>query len=123
MSGENNFKETVSSLFKGMDAFISAKTVVGDAIHVGDTIILPLVDVSFGLGVEETGQVGLVIRVEQENSLVLGCEAVRQVDRGCGLANPAFQICDRDRFHSKRFLKVIKKDLVVLRVCCISPFR
>ena len=33
-----------------MDAFISAKTVVGDAIHVGDTIILPLVDVSFGVG-------------------------------------------------------------------------
>ena len=50
MSGENNFKDTVNSLFKGMDAFISAKTVVGDAIHVGDTIILPLVDVSFGVG-------------------------------------------------------------------------
>ena len=29
---------------------ISSKTVVGDAIHVGDTIILPLVDVSFGIG-------------------------------------------------------------------------
>ena len=43
MSGENNFKDTVNSLFKGLDAFISAKTVVGEAIHVGDTIILPLV--------------------------------------------------------------------------------
>ena len=32
-----------------MDGFVSAKTVVGDAIHVGDTIILPLVDVSFGV--------------------------------------------------------------------------
>ena len=50
MENENNFKETVSSLFKGMDGFVSAKTVVGDAIHVGDTIILPLVDVSFGMG-------------------------------------------------------------------------
>ena len=50
MANENNFKETVNSLFKGMDSFISAKTVVGDAIHVGDTIILPLVDVSFGIG-------------------------------------------------------------------------
>ena len=49
MENENNFKETVSSLFKGMDSFVSAKTVVGDAIHVGDTIILPLVDVSFVL--------------------------------------------------------------------------
>ena len=33
-----------------MDSFISSKTVVGDAIHIGDTIILPLVDVSFGVG-------------------------------------------------------------------------
>ncbi|MDD7643731.1 MAG: GerW family sporulation protein [bacterium] len=49
--GENsNFRATVESLFKGMDSFISSKTVVGDAIHIGDTIILPLVDVSFGVG-------------------------------------------------------------------------
>lgn len=47
---ENNFKNTVESLFQGMDSVISSKTVVGDAIHIGDTIILPLVDVSFGLG-------------------------------------------------------------------------
>ena len=50
MEKENNFKDTVNSLFKGMDGFVAAKTVVGDAIHVGDTIILPLVDVSFGVG-------------------------------------------------------------------------
>ena len=52
MSEKNNnsFESTVSSLFKGMDQFISSKTVVGDAITVGDTIILPLVDVSFGVG-------------------------------------------------------------------------
>lgn len=46
---ENNFKETVESLFKGMDSFITTKTVVGDAIHIEDKIILPLVDVSFGV--------------------------------------------------------------------------
>ena len=45
-----NFNTTVESLFKGMDSFITTKTVVGDAIHIGDTIILPLVDVSFGVG-------------------------------------------------------------------------
>ena len=38
---ENNFKGTVEAL---------SKTVVGDAIHIGDTIILPLVDVSFAVG-------------------------------------------------------------------------
>lgn len=50
MSENNIFNTTVESLFKGMDGFITTKTVVGDAIHVGDTIILPLVDVSFGVG-------------------------------------------------------------------------
>ena len=47
---ENSFQNTVDALFKGMDSFITTKTVVGDAITVGDTIILPLVDVSFGVG-------------------------------------------------------------------------
>ena len=47
---KNDFNETVASLFKGMDSFLSAKTVVGAAVHVNDTIILPLVDVSFGVG-------------------------------------------------------------------------
>ena len=47
---DNSFHTTVESLFKGMDSFITTKTVVGDAIHIGDTIILPLVDVSFGVG-------------------------------------------------------------------------
>lgn len=40
----------MESLFKGMDAFLSAKTVVGEATKIGDIIILPLVDVSFGVG-------------------------------------------------------------------------
>ena len=46
---ENNFNATVQSLFKGMDSFITTKTVVGEAVHIGDTIILPLVEVSFGV--------------------------------------------------------------------------
>lgn len=47
---EQNFKNTVEALFEGMDGVVSSKTVVGDAIHVGDTILVPLVDVSFALG-------------------------------------------------------------------------
>lgn len=50
MNNQNTFEKTVESLFKGMDSYITSKTVVGDAIHIGDTIILPLVDVSFGVG-------------------------------------------------------------------------
>ena len=47
---KNNFKTTLESLFRGMDGVVSSKTVVGDAIHINGTIILPLVDVSFGIG-------------------------------------------------------------------------
>ena len=46
---DNKFDTTVSSLFKGMDGFLSAKTVVGEPVTVNDTILLPLVDVSFGV--------------------------------------------------------------------------
>ncbi len=36
---DNSFSSTVASLFKGMDSFITTKTVVGDAVHIGETII------------------------------------------------------------------------------------
>ena len=47
---DNTFQNTVEALFRGMDSFITTKTVVGEAIHIDDTILLPLVDVSFGVG-------------------------------------------------------------------------
>ena len=50
MADKENFQGVVESLFKGMDTVLSTKTVVGEATQVGDTIILPLVDVSFGVG-------------------------------------------------------------------------
>ena len=50
MAGSNSFKETVEYLFHGMDSVITSKTVVGEAIHINGTIILPLMDVSFGIG-------------------------------------------------------------------------
>lgn len=48
--GENNFGNVITSLMKGMETFLSTKTVVGEPTQVGDTIILPLVDVTFGVG-------------------------------------------------------------------------
>jgi len=51
MMSDNNFNATVESLFKGMDSFLTTKTVVGDAVRFEDgTIILPLIEVSFGVG-------------------------------------------------------------------------
>ena len=51
---ENNFSAVVDSLLKGMNTILSTKTVVGEVTKVGDTIILPLVDVSFGVGAGAT---------------------------------------------------------------------
>lgn len=47
---ENNFTGVIESLMKGMNTVLSTKTVVGEATKIGDTIILPLVDVTFGVG-------------------------------------------------------------------------
>ncbi len=54
MADNNSFDNTVESLFKGMESFITTKTVVGDAITVDGTIVLPLVDVSFGVAAGAT---------------------------------------------------------------------
>ena len=48
--GDSNFNSVVDSLMNDMNTIMGAKTVVGEATKVGDTIIVPLVDVSFGVG-------------------------------------------------------------------------
>lgn len=47
---EKNCSSIIESLLKGMDSVISTKTVVGEPTKIDDTIILPLVDISFGMG-------------------------------------------------------------------------
>jgi len=44
------FQDNVEALFSGMDRFLSTKAVVGEAVQVGDKLMIPLADVSFGLG-------------------------------------------------------------------------
>ena len=47
---KTNFNNSVDSLFKGLDNFLTTKSVVGEPVKVGDQIMVPLADVSFGLG-------------------------------------------------------------------------
>ncbi len=49
-SSDELMKNTIGNLFNGMEGYLSTKSVVGEPIYVGDTIIIPLVDVSFGMG-------------------------------------------------------------------------
>lgn len=46
----SNIGENIEVLFNKMENFVSSKTVIGEPITFGDTIIVPLVDVSFGVG-------------------------------------------------------------------------
>ena len=52
---ENQFPSTVEALFKGMDNFITTKTVVGEPLRIDGAVIIPLVDVSCGLGAGSSG--------------------------------------------------------------------
>lgn len=87
MSGTNNLKATVESLFKGMDGFISTKTVVGDAVRVDDITLLPLIDVSFGIGAgsnqsdkKDKGSGGLGGRITPSAVLVIKDGTTRLVN-------------------------------------------
>lgn len=75
---DNNFNGTVKSLFQGMSDVLTTKTVVGDAVNIGDTIILPLVDVSFGMGAgsregsgKESAQGGMGVKMSPSAVLVI----------------------------------------------------
>ena len=46
---ENKFSAQAEALFKGIDSFISTRTVVGAPQTVGDAVISPLMDVSCGM--------------------------------------------------------------------------
>ncbi len=50
----NTFSTSIQALFDGMNGILSTKSVVGEPITVNDTIIIPLMDVSFGMGAGST---------------------------------------------------------------------
>ncbi len=84
---DNSFKTTVETLFGGMEGFITSKTVVGDAIHIGDVIILPLVDVTFGVAAgafsqpqKNNGGGGMGAKLTPSCVLVINGDKIRLVN-------------------------------------------
>lgn len=47
----NKVKELVDTLFCGLDGFVSSKTVVGEPLYVDGATLIPLIEVSCGMGV------------------------------------------------------------------------
>ncbi len=56
---ENNISNVMDSLIRNMEHLVGSKTVIGEPVKVGDTTIIPLVDVSFGVaagaGIKKNG--------------------------------------------------------------------
>ncbi len=50
MPENNDFKNNVDALYKGLENFLTTKTVIGEAVKVGDNMMIPLAEISFGLG-------------------------------------------------------------------------
>lgn len=53
---DNNVQNMIGSMMKGMEGFLSTKTVVGEPTQIGDATIVPLVDVTFGVGAGASAQ-------------------------------------------------------------------
>lgn len=51
----NSFHQVLESLMEGANGVLTSRTVVGEPITVGDTIIIPLSDVSIGVGAGSNG--------------------------------------------------------------------
>ena len=45
----SNVNDSLKMVFSKMEDYISTKTVVGEAVHIGDVILIPLVDVVVGM--------------------------------------------------------------------------
>jgi len=124
MAENNNFKTTVESLFKGMDGVVSTKTVVGEAIHINDTIILPLVDVSFAIGAgafsgdkKEKGAGGIGGKMTPSAVLVIKNGTTRLVN--IKNQDTMTKILDMipdvvDKFTSKKEEKITEEDVMDL---------
>ena len=114
---------TVESLFKGMDSFVSTKTVVGEPTQVGDTIIVPLADVSFGVAAgasaennKNNGMGGLGGKISPSAVLIISNGSTRLVN--VKNQDAITKILDMvpdllDRFENAKKDKVAKKGNVV----------
>jgi uncharacterized spore protein YtfJ len=48
--GSGGVNSNLQMMFSKMEEFVTTKTVVGEPVQFGDVIIVPLVDVAFGVG-------------------------------------------------------------------------
>ncbi len=81
------WENVVDSLLTGMDGFLSSKTVMGEPVQVGEAVIVPFVEVSFGVGAgaysgdkKEKGAGGIAGKMAPSAVLVISNGTTRLVN-------------------------------------------
>lgn len=72
---ENKVNEDLNGLMHQLESFITTKTVIGEPIHIDQTILVPLIDVSFAAASGSTASNKFVERHKEKE---------RRVDGGTG---------------------------------------
>ncbi len=111
-------KKTSEELVEAMEHFITTKSVVGEPIKLGDTILLPLADVSFGMGIGmfskgENGTGGVGGKITPNAVLVLkkGSSKIISVNDADGISKIIDMVPDVvNKFGDKVGNKFGKKD-------------
>lgn len=85
----DTFNNTVSSLFEGLDKNFSTKQVIGDPVVVGETTIIPIIDLSVGMisgafnGEKNSNSAGGIgVKARPQSVLVIRGDSVRLMDIG-----------------------------------------
>jgi len=52
---EMHFNQNLQTLFRNLENFINTKSVIGEPLEVGDTTLIPIIDVTFGVGAGAKG--------------------------------------------------------------------
>lgn len=50
MSDNFSISENINNIFEKLEGFVKTNTVVGEPMNVGETTIIPFIDICFGLG-------------------------------------------------------------------------
>ncbi len=66
----SDFSNNVETLFNKLEEFVSSNTVVGEPMEIGGLTIVPLVDVSFGMGTSSDNSAATKsVKSRKDNSL------------------------------------------------------
>jgi len=84
----SNLNSNLEVLFSKMENFVASKTVVGEALHIGNVIVVPLMDISLGVAAaaseanskKENGLGGLGAKITPSSVLVIQNDSVNLIN-------------------------------------------